>query len=45
MLQFYQHYFAIGDKRRALKNTRDYFRKHPRYHHPYYWGAFVLVGE
>jgi len=45
MLKFYQHYFAMGNKRQALKTTRDYFRKHPRYHHPYYWGAFVLVGE
>ena len=45
MLQFYQSYFATGNKRLALKTTRDYFRKHPRYYHPYYWGAFVLVGE
>ena len=45
MVQFYQAYFATGNKRRALKITRDHFRKHPRYYHPYYWGAFVLVGE
>ena len=45
MLQFYQSYFATGNKRLALKTTRDYFRKHARYYHPYYWGAFVLIGQ
>lgn len=43
MTSFYANWIKSGNKREALKKAQDYVRK--KYHHPYYWGAFILVGE
>lgn len=43
MVKFYKHYLTTGNKRFALKATRQEFIK-GGLAHPYYWGAFVLVG-
>jgi len=45
MSLFYQHYFTTKDAAQALRLTQEVFRKSRRYHHPYYWGAFVLLGR
>src|SRR5207247_2437608 len=29
----------------ALQKAKQAMQRHPRWHHPYYWAAFVLQGE
>ena len=45
MSTFYHNFLETGNKRLAFKATQQTFRSNPNYKHPYYWGAFVLVGE
>jgi CHAT domain-containing protein len=43
MVSFYKHWLAGTSKRAAfLKAQKELKVKYPN---PYYWGAFVLVGE
>lgn len=43
MTQFYSLLFSGKSKRSAFEEAQSIIRlKHP---HPYYWGAFVLIGE
>ncbi|QQS30005.1 MAG: tetratricopeptide repeat protein [Sphingobacteriales bacterium] len=45
MNTFYQNFLETGNKRQAFKAAQQTLRKTSDYKHPYYWGAFVLVGE
>ncbi|QQS29997.1 MAG: CHAT domain-containing protein [Sphingobacteriales bacterium] len=45
MNTFYQNFLETGNKRQAFKAAQKTLRKTSDYKHPYYWGAFVLVGE
>lgn len=43
MSTFYSNWLGGDNKSLAFKKAQLTLRK--KYHHPYYWGAFVLVGE
>ena len=43
MVAFYKNWLKCGNKREAFKQAQLAVKK--EYKHPYYWGAFVLVGE
>ncbi len=43
MSLFYENWLKIGNKRTAFKMTQAQIRE--KYKNPYFWGAFVLVGE
>jgi CHAT domain-containing protein len=43
MTEFYQNLVNGGTKREAFKNAQLTLRK--KYPEPFYWGAFVMVGE
>lgn len=43
MITFYQAFSAGKSKHDALREAKNLIRK--KYHHPFYWGAFVLTGE
>ncbi len=43
MIEFYREYFATSDKRKAFYNAQIKLRE--KYPEPYYWGAFVMIGE
>jgi CHAT domain-containing protein/Tfp pilus assembly protein PilF len=43
LIEFYKFWLAGGDKRQSLKDAQLEIRK--KYPHPYFWGAFVMVGE
>lgn len=43
MTEFYRQWLLSGNKRTALRSAQETIRA--RYPEPYYWGAFVLVGE
>lgn len=43
MTAFYKNWLESGNKREAFKKAQASVRT--KYKHPYYWGAFVLVGE
>jgi CHAT domain-containing protein len=43
MSSFYKHWLASGNVRNAFKEAQHELRK--KYPQPYYWGAFVLLGE
>ncbi|PSJ71770.1 hypothetical protein C7N43_37645 [Sphingobacteriales bacterium UPWRP_1] len=45
MSTFYRNWLQTGNKRQAFKATQQALRANPNYKHPFYWGAFVLVGE
>jgi len=42
MTAFYKEWLRAGDVRTGLKKARQQIRE--KYHNPFYWGAFVLVG-
>jgi CHAT domain-containing protein len=43
MSSFYKHWVSGSTKREAFSKAQQEIRKtHPE---PYYWGAFVMVGE
>lgn len=43
MTLFYTYWVQLKDKRKAFLKAQQTLRT--KYPHPYYWGAFVLVGE
>jgi len=43
MIAFYRNWLEYGDKQRAFKEAQLLIRE--SFPEPYYWGAFVLVGE
>lgn len=43
MTSFYKHWLATGNVRNAFKEAQHELRK--KYPQPYFWGAFVLLGE
>ncbi|MEM9328785.1 MAG: CHAT domain-containing protein, partial [Bacteroidota bacterium] len=43
MIAFYDHYVQSGSKPEAFRVAQTKTRE--QYSHPYYWGAFVLVGK
>lgn len=43
MIAFYENWMETGDKRAAMNHARDVIRE--KYEHPYFWGAFILVGR
>lgn len=45
MTLFYQHWLAGQSKTEALRQAQQQLRQQQGYASPYYWGAFVLVGE
>jgi len=46
MKKFYQQLSQeVGNKSSALREAQLELLKHPTYRHPYYWSAFVLIGN
>ncbi len=45
MVEFHRGWLAGLDKAEALRRAALAVRAEERYRHPFYWGAFVLVGE
>jgi CHAT domain-containing protein len=45
MLAFFRHIQAGADKALALRQAMTDVQQDPRWQHPYYWGAFVLMGD
>jgi CHAT domain-containing protein len=45
MTSFYENYLKIGNKRKAFEQAQQALRKNKDYQNPFYWGAFVMVGE
>jgi CHAT domain-containing protein len=43
MTEFYKQWFKLKDKREAFRQAQLYLKE--KYTNPYYWGAFILVGE
>jgi CHAT domain-containing protein len=43
MSSFYKHWLVKGNLRNAFRQAQQDLRK--KYPQPYFWGAFVLVGE
>jgi len=43
MVDFYTNWLGGMSKREALKKTQMSLKE--KYESPFYWGAFVLVGE
>jgi CHAT domain-containing protein len=43
MVLFYNNWLKFGDKRKAFEEAQKEIRK--KYKYPFYWGAFVLLGE
>jgi len=43
MILFYKNWLESGDKYEALLRAQSSLKA--KYKHPYYWGAFVLVGD
>ena len=43
MISFYKYWLSIKDKSEAFKMAQQQLRQ--QYPDPYYWGAFLLVGE
>jgi len=45
MIDFHRRLIAGDSKPEALRKAALALRKNPAYSHPFYWAAFVLVGE
>jgi CHAT domain-containing protein/tetratricopeptide (TPR) repeat protein len=45
MEEFYKGLLESHNANTALKKAQDKMRQSPKYEHPYYWGAFKLVGD
>ncbi len=43
MTNFYEEWLSHGDKRRAFNTAQKRLKE--KYDRPYFWGAFVMVGE
>src|SRR5438552_3930564 len=44
MVRFYRHLLDTGGAEALARAQREVRRSNPRYRHPYYWAAFVMVG-
>ena len=42
---FYDRFLKGVQPQKALQETQDAFIKSERWHHPFYWAAFVMVGK
>jgi CHAT domain-containing protein len=42
MTSFYTKWLRSGDVRMGFKEAQSHIRE--KYHNPFYWGAFLLVG-
>ena|SRR5215211_7178049 len=45
MTAFYSAYRGGADKAQALSQAMTHVREHEEWQHPFYWGAFVLMGN
>ena len=45
MVAFYEHHRSGLDAGRALREAKADIRRDPRWSHPFYWSAFILVAE
>jgi hypothetical protein len=45
MRAFYSAYRGGADKAQALSQAMTHVREHEEWQHPFYWGAFVLMGD
>jgi CHAT domain-containing protein len=45
MMAFYEARQNGADKAQALRQAMTTIQQDPRWQHPYYWGAFVLIGD
>lgn len=45
MNEFYKEWLKSGNKRDAFQKAQQKIKADENYNHPYYWGAFVMVGE
>jgi CHAT domain-containing protein/Tfp pilus assembly protein PilF len=45
MNAFYTEWLKSGNKRDAFQKAQQKIKADENYKHPYYWGAFVMVGE
>jgi len=45
MSSFYTNWTKSGNKLKALKAAQAQLMANPKYKDPYYWGAFVLLGQ
>jgi CHAT domain-containing protein len=43
MISFYQHYLKTKNKGEAFATAQKTIKE--KYIHPYFWGAFIMVGE
>lgn len=44
MTTFYEKWLSGKTKREAFKDAQNVLKNSLRYNHPYYWGAFVMIG-
>ncbi len=45
MTRFYNNLQAGQSKAVALRDAQLYLRHHPHYSHPWFWAAFILIGD
>jgi CHAT domain-containing protein len=45
MVDFYSQLLSWKDKANALRTAKLNLMKDPRFNHPYYWSAFIQIGE
>jgi CHAT domain-containing protein len=45
MIAFYTEWLISKDKREAFQLAQKELRADPRFESPYFWGAFVMIGE
>jgi CHAT domain-containing protein len=43
MTSFYREWMKTNDKRKAFRSAQAMVRA--KFPHPYYWGAFVMIGD
>jgi CHAT domain-containing protein len=43
MTHFYENWLATGNQQLAFKNAQQQIKT--KYPQPYFWGAFVMVGQ
>jgi CHAT domain-containing protein len=44
MVRFYRHLLETGGAEALARAQREVRHDNPRYRHPYYWAAFVMIG-
>ncbi len=45
MLHFKTEWFKTQNKRQAFRKAQYALRENAKFEHPYFWGAFVMIGE